>query len=234
MAAVETTQDNTTDNSAAATVAGKENTYFFKTPVLKDEAGNEIGKGQKHPDVKVLIPTHTIDEVITFLAAPDGTEESKVRDMIMDFLYEGQVAAGRKQINDFLEQNPDKQFAATDMDLSKLSLLEIAKMPKGQRGAWAPDDEDFKAFNESYTAVLVHKTNYDPKKTKTHTDHWKTGMSKVKSNKPVVSKLKDFLTLYAANVEKEEMEENSATYGWLVARADKYLKAEEKDFLKAL
>jgi hypothetical protein len=30
------------------------------------------------------------------------------------------------------------------------------------------------------------------------------------------------------------MEENSQTYGWLVARADKYLKAEEKDYMQSL
>lgn len=226
--------DTNTTQGTPTTVSGKENTYFFKTPILKDEDGKEVGKGTKHPDVKVLIPAPTAEEVIVYLSAPDGTEDAKVRDMILDALFDQQVAAGRKQINEFLDANPDKQFAATDMDISKLSLLEIAKMPKGQRGAYSPSDEEFKAFNESYTEVLVQKTNYDPKKTKTHTEHWKTGMAKVKGTKPVVAKLRDFLLVYAANVDEEEMEENSQVYAWLLARADKYLAAQEKDFLQAL
>jgi hypothetical protein len=224
----------TSGTETPVAVTGKENTYFFKTPVLKDEEGKEVGKGAKHPDVKIVIPAASVEEVIVFLSAPDGTAEAKIRDMIMDSLFETQVAAGRRQINEFLENNADKQFSATDMDLSRLTLQSIAETPKAQRGSWAPGEEDFKAFNESYTAVLVHKVNYDPKKTKTHCDHWKTGMAKVKSNKPVVAKLKDFLVLYAGNVEEAEMEENSQTYDWLMNRANKYLKAEEKDYAAAL
>jgi hypothetical protein len=85
-----------------------------------------------------------------------------------------------------------------------------------------------------YTQVLVHKTGYDPKKTKTHTDHWKNGMAKVKSNKPVVGKLQEFLTVFAANVEEEDMKEVEQTYTWLVNRANKHMKAEDKDYLQAL
>lgn len=228
-----------TSDAAAATpttavVNGTELAYFFKTPVLKDEEGKEIGKGTKHPDVKVVVPMPTIEDVINYLASPDGTKEAKVRDLVMDQIKDAIFLAGRKQINEWFEANPGKNFTATDMDLNKLSLQAIAEMPKGQRGAWAPSDEDFKDFNESYTNILVHKTQYDPKKTKTHTDHWKQGMVKVKTNKPVLAKLKDFLTLYAANVEPEDLEENKQTYEWLVARADRYLKAEEKNFLEAL
>lgn len=223
-----------TDPAAPATVSGQEMTYFFKTPILKDEEGKEIGKGTKHPDVKILAPVPSIEDLINFLAAADGTKEAKVRDLIVDSIKDTIFLAGRRQINEFFEANPGKNFAATDMDLNKLSIQAIAETPKGQRGAWAPGDDDFKEFNELYTTVLVHKTGYDPKKTKTHTDHWKQGMVKVKTNKPVVAKLKDFLTLFAANVSEEEMEEVKDTYGWLVARADRYLKAEEKNFLEAL
>lgn len=220
--------------TTTTTVKGTELSYFFKTPILKDDDGKEIGKGEKHPDVKVIVPMPSISDVIEFLAAQDGTREAKVRDLIMDQIKDAIFLAGRKQINEWLEANPGKQFQATNMDISKLDLQTIAETPKGQRGAWAPSDEDFKDFNEVYTDILVHKTQYDPKKTKTHTDHWKQGMVKVKTNKPVLAKLKDFLTVFAANASEEEMEENKQTYEWLVARADRYLKAEEKNFLDAL
>jgi hypothetical protein len=239
MATMENTQSTTPaitdgDKPIAIPPGHKLFTYFFKTETLKDEEGKEIGKGKKHPDVKVAVPVPSIEEVITFLAAADGTKEAKVRDLIMDQIADAIFLAGRAQINEFRDANPDKEFAATNMDAAKLSLQVIAETPKGQRGAWSPSDDDFKAFNELYTNVLVHKVSYDPKKTKTHTDHWKNGMAKVKNNKPVVGKLAEFLTVFAANCEEEDMKEIEQTYTWLSNRAAKYLKAEEKDFLEAL
>lgn len=241
MAAIENTA---TQNNAAPAAEAKIEvpaghklfTYFFKTETLKDEEGKEIGKGKKHPDVKAVVPVPSVDEVITFLASPDGTKEAKVRDLILDQIYDAIFLAGRAQINEFRENNPDKEFTAANLDVSKLNLQTIAETPKGQRGAWSPSEDDFKAFNELYTEVLVHKAGYDAKKTKTHTDHWKNGMSKVKTNKPVVAKLQEFLTLFAASMEgqEEDMKEVEQTFTWLMNRANKYLKAEEKDFLQAL
>lgn len=239
MAAMENTQSNTpaitTGDTPITVPAGhKLFTYFFKTEVLKDEEGKEIGKGKKHPDVKVAVPVPSVEEVITFLAAADGTKEAKVRDLILDQIGDAIFLAGRQQINEFREANPDKEFTAADMDLAKLNLQTIAETPKGQRGAWSPADEDFKNFNELYTDVLVHKVSYDPKKTKTHCDHWKNGMAKVKNNKPVVGKLQEFLTVFAAHCAEEDLKEVEQTYTWLMNRATKYMKAEEKDFLQAL
>jgi hypothetical protein len=184
--------------------------------------------------VAFAIPS--IPDLINYLGSPDGTKESKVRDLIVDQISDAIFLAGRGQINEFRsdEANKDKEFTPDMFDRSKLTLQAIAEMPKGQRGAWSPTDEDFKEFNELYTQVLVHRTNYDPKKTKTHTDHWKSGMSKIKNAKPVVEKLQEFLTVFAANCTPEELAEVEQTYTWLNNRASKYLKAEEKDYLEAL
>ena len=239
MAAMENTQSTTngiTDGEKPVVVppGHKLFTYYFKETTVKDEDGKEIGKVKGQPEVKVAVPVPSIEEVITYLAAADGTKEAKVRDLIMDQITDALFLAGRAQINEFKDGDAKKEFTAADMDLSKLSLQAIAETPKGQRGAWSPSDDDFKSFNELYTQVLVHKVSYDPKKTKTHTDHWKNGMAKVKSNKPVVGKLSEFLTVFAANCEEEDMKEVEQTYTWLVNRANKYMKAEEKDFLQAL
>lgn len=241
MAAVETNQAQSTDNTSEATTqqvvvppGNKLFTYNFKTTVVKDEEGKEIGKVKAQPAVAVAVPIPSVEEVITILASADGTKEAKVRDLIMDQIADAIFLAGRGQINEWKENNPDKTFTAADMDISRLDLQTIADTPKGQRGAWAPNEEDMKAFNELYTQVLVDVCNYDPKKTKAHTDHWKIGMTKVKTNKPVLTKLLEFLTLFAGSVDEEDMKEVSQTYEWLVNRANKYLKAEEKNFMEAL
>lgn len=234
MASVETTTQN--NQVAAAKVAGmREVTYFSKTPRLKDEDGKDIGPGVKPDDVKVMVPDPSAEKLIAYLSAADGTEEAKVRDLILDGIRDVIFLSGRRQINEWREANPDGMFKATDMDLSKLTLEAIANTPKGQRGAWAPSDEDMKDFMEDYTNIMLSPAvAYDPKKTKNHCDHFKNGFTKIKNSKPVIEKLKEFLTVWAANTTEEGMEENVQTYDWLVARADKYLKAEEKNFLDAV
>ena len=213
--------------AAPAVANGKEFTFFFKKEFAKDDKGEKIGEGYKHPDVKAVLPVPTVEEVINGLA-----QEGKVRDFIMDVVSDAVFQVGRAQINDWRENNDMKEFKPTSFDLSKMTLEAIANMPKGQRGAWAPDEEDHKDFAEDYTAAMVNKVNYDPKKVKVHLDHFKNGFAKIKTNKPVISKLLEFLTLWAANT--EQMEDNKATYEWLVNRANKYLKAEEKNLLEAL
>jgi len=240
MAAMENNQSTTNTNETTQETkievppGHKLFSYFFKETTLKDEEGKEIGKAKGQPEVKVVVKVPSIQEVIDFLASADDTKEAKVRDLIMDQIYDALFLAGRAQINEFKDGDVKKEFKASDMDMSRLTLQVIAETPKGQRGAWAPNEQDMKDFNELYTQVLVHQVSYDPKKTKTHTDHWKNGLTKVKTNKAVVGKLAEFLTLFAANVEEEDLKEVDQTYNWLVTRANKYLNAQEKDFLQAL
>lgn len=225
---------------------GREVSYFFKTSKVKDDEGKVIGDGRKHPDVKAVLPMPTELEAIEFLShAADRipeegkkpeelkpTPEAKVAMLIMESLYDLVIQAGRAQINEFLEKNPEGTFTATNFDLSKLTLEYISTLEKGQRGAWAPSEDDLKSFCEDYTNVFVHIVSYDPKKVKVHCDQFTKGLSKLKADKIAVQKMKDFLVLYASKT--TNMEVNAETYGWLMARADRYLKAEEKNFADAL
>lgn len=212
-------------------------TWFFKTEKVKDPETGEVlddKPGKKHPDVKAAIPMPTTADLITYLSAADGTKEAKVRDLIMDAVEDTIFLAARGQINAWREENKDANFTPDKFNLDQLSIQAIALMPKGQRGAWAPSDDELKEFNNLYTQVFVHKLNYDPKKTKVHTDHWKSGMAKVKTNKEVVSKLQELLTAFAGNVEEDDLKEVFKTYEWLQGRATKYINAEEKNYLEAL
>ncbi len=247
-----------TEQSAVAVPAiinGKEFKYFFKTPdvVVKDDDGKEISrsKGEKHPDVTAVLPVPTVEEVVTYLAYSGETEtqgegkdakqvptgRAKIAAYIMDLLNDAVKDAGKMQINEFLEKNeadPKARFSATMFDLTKLTLEFIANLPKGQRGAWAPSDEELKDFSTNYTNVMVHEVNYDPKKVKVHVDQIVKGFAKIKADKIAVAKMKEFLTVWASKVTEETMGEHEAVFTWLNNRADKYLKAEEKNFADAL
>lgn len=234
--------------AAPNVVNGKEVKYFFKTEKIKDEEGKPIGEGRKHPDVTAVLPMPSPVDVINYLSNFGATEKvnkdgkevevptllSKVAKLVMEGVEELVISAGRSQINDFLEKDPKGTFTANNFDLSKLTLEFIATLEKGRRGAWAPSDEDMKAFTDDYTQVMVHLVNYDPKKVKVHCDVFSKGLSKVKADKVAVDKMKQFLVLYASKATEDAMKLNEQTYEWLMGKADKYLEAEEKNFADAL
>jgi hypothetical protein len=239
--------------SAAQVLNGKEFKYFFKTPeiVVKDDEGKEISrsKGEKHPDVTAVLPVPTPEETITALSFYGETEtvgegkdakqvstlRGKVAQLIMDLIYDQVKDAGKMQINEALDknsENPAFRFTANMFDLSKVTLEYISQLERGQRGAWAPSDEDLKSFCEDYTNIFVHEIQYDVKKVKVHCEQFTKGFAKIKADKLAVQKMLDFLTTWASKT--TNMEVQSETYGWLRARANKYLKAEEKNYADAL
>lgn len=230
-------------DEAAATPAvkdGKEVKYFFKTTKVKDADGKVIGEGRKHPDVVAVLPMPSMESIHHFLncykqVGEDGktpTLESKVAEMLVDQIHDLIVQAGRSQINDFLENNPEGTFSATNFDLAKMTLEYIATLDRGSRGAWAPSDEELAAFNEDYTNVFVYEVQYDPKKVKVHCDQYAKGFTKIKSDKIALGKMQEFLTVWASKT--AAMDTHSQTYEWLAARLNKYLKAEEKNYADAL
>lgn len=223
---IEGTQDNTNapavDPSAPVVANGKQVKFFFKTETLRDEEGNEIGKGRKHPDVEAILPMPTVEQVLQELS-----QEGPVRKLIMDALEEQVTLAARMQINDWRDKNPEGTFTATLFDLSKLDLRTIALTPKKDRGGWAPSEQDIKDFVEDYKHVMVHVVGYDAKKVGTHCKNFEKGLTKIRTEKPILAKVKELLTMWASR--SEQVEENQQIYDWYVARIDKWLKAEEKN-----
>lgn len=224
--------------------------YFFKTEKIKvkDEISGEttIADGRKHPTVEVNLPVPTLEEIFGYLGSINEKEgegdnakptvAAKVGQMLLDQIHDLIYQAGRGQINAWLEEettkNPNAEFKVDNFDFSKLTLETIALQEPGQRGAWAPSEDELKAFNEDYANIFINEVKYDPKKVAKHCELWSKGMVKAKNDKNAVAKLKEFLTIWASKT--GNMEEYAKIYGWLVGKADKYLKAEEKNFSEAL
>lgn len=214
------------NDEPAAVVNGKEFKYFFKTEKLVDADGNEVGEGRKHPDVKAVLPVPTAEEVVQMLAT-GGPAAQLIMDSIQDTIF----LAGRAQINAWREQNPEGTFTATNFDLEKLTLTAIALTPKKERGGWTPSEEELKAFIADYTNVMVHQIGYDPKKVGTHCKNFEKGLVKIKSEKPILAKVKELLTMWASK--SEAIDEHSQTFDWFNARIDRWMKAEEKNTAEA-
>lgn len=223
---------------------GKKFSYFFKTEAIKDEDGKKIGDGRKHPTVEAVLPVPQAADIIEALSyvgetekAADGktdvaTKAAKVAALILETVQDLIYQAGRGQINDFLDKDPKGTFTATNFDLNKLTLEAVALMDRGSRGAWAPAEDDLKAFNEDYTNIMVQEVQYEAKRVKVHCDQFTKGFAKIKNDKVALGKMQEFLVGYAART--QNMDDNAQTYEWLVARLKKYISAEEKNFADAL
>lgn len=210
-----------TNDGAAAVVSGREVKYFFKKEKIRDENGEAIGEGRKHPDVKVTLPFPTFEEIVDL-----ATTNEKVRKLIVEAIDEVIISGGRGQINSFLEATPDGTFKPEMFDLSKLTLEYLSTIDKKSRGLWSPADEDVKAYCEDYKTVMTQTVGYDPKKVGTHIKALEKGLLKIKADKAILAKIKELLTIYAANT--EGLEELQQTHDWFIARIDRWLKVEEK------
>lgn len=202
--------------------------FHFRTDKIRDDDGKVIGTGRKHPSFEAVLPIPTYNQLIEQLQA--GGKEAEV---ILDSVIAMIDAAARGQINDWRETNGlDKDFPVTAFDLGKLTLTAIANTPKADRAGAAISDEDWTGFLDDYTNVMTQVVGYDAKKVKLHVTHLKVQLRRVKNDKASVTKLLEFLNIWAAK--SEAVDDHAECYKDLVKRAGKYLKAEERDLSSAL
>lgn len=221
---------NTQDTTATATAdTGMKVSYFFKTEKLVDTDGNEVGNGRKHPTVEAILPKPTAQDVIDILSKQDIPNAA--RTLVMEAIENIVFLAGRAQINEWREKNPEGTFTVNNFDLAKLSLEAIALLPKKQRGGYSPEDAELKAFAEDYKQVMLNAVGYDAKKVGVHVKNLEKGLVKLKGEKKILELLRGFLDTWAAHT--TQMEEHAQVYEWLGERIAKWLKAEDKDLTEA-
>lgn len=202
--------------------------FHFRTDKIRDDDGKVMGTGRKHPSIEAVLPIPTYSQLIEHLQA--GGKEAE---MILDSVVAMIDAAARGQINDWRETNgPDKDFTVTSFDLGKLTLTAIANTPKADRAGAAISDEDWTGFLDDYTNVMTNVVGYDPKKVKLHVTHLKVQLRRIKNDKASVGKLLEFLNIWATKT--EALDDHIECFKELTKRANKYLKAEERDLANAL
>jgi len=216
--------ENTT---ATASTSGMEVKYFFKTEKLRDESGAEVGEGRKHPDVIATLPAPSEDEVAKIITGADSPAKQLVMDAINAIIF----GAGRSQINEWREKNPEGTFTPNDFDLSKLTLEAISLLPKKTRGGYAPTEEDLTGFCADYKEVMQHAVGVELAKIGTHVKHLRTGLAKLRTEKKILEMMRTYLDNWAAHT--ENMDEHQQVFEWLSERIAKWLKVEEKDLTEA-
>lgn len=202
--------------------------FHFRTDKIRDNEGKPIGNGRKHPDIEVVFPIPTYQDLIGLMQ-----QGGKEAELILEAVIAEIDRAARNQINDFREDKGlDVDFKPEMFDLAKLNITAIANTPRGERGGPEISDESWTAFLEDYKTTMVDKVGYDKKKVELAQVHFKVQFRRIKNDKAAVKKLLDLLMVWASN--SDSVEDHTQVFEDLSKRANKYLLAEEKNVSEAL
>lgn len=232
----------TTDNQQAAvqtpavdpnaTVVMVEQPFHFKTEKLRNEKGEEIGTGKKHPTVKIALPVPTQLKLMQWLSEPEtyAKELKLISDTMLDQVYR----VARTQINDWREANKDGTVTTASLNYDKLDWTAIANMPKGERASSIPSDEDIKAFLESYLAIMPAALNKSKDKIENHLLLFSTGFKKQRSQREILEAVVGFISVYMSAAGEETVAEHEEVLDYFSAKLERMLKVEEKITLDSL
>jgi hypothetical protein len=209
-------------------VAMEEAKFGFRTTEVKDELGKTVideatKKPQtwKRPTLALQIPLLTRAGLMAALSANDKSAElalSQVNQVITDRV--------RGLLQDAIENNPKVELTPEIIDISKLNFLEIAMLPRSERGAGI-SKEDWASFAEDYIEVMQKpetiadfpdKRKRELETLQTHATLLTGKFNQVKSRKDVVEQMNVFLDIWAAHSNK--LEEHQACYELLKGKAN--------------
>ena len=198
--------------------------FNFKSRIIRDEEGKEMGRTKKQPSVECELPVPSQDEIILYMQQPDSKEAALITSSVQDIIYQ----AAREQFDEIIESFGDddsKTVAADMLDLSRLDFSFIANLPPSTRASSAPSEDDWKAFFEDYLAVMVAATGKEEKRIANHIELFKKP-TKAKANKEVLSLLVTQLDIYMAN--SANIEDHANCAGRIRDKYDRWSKEPEK------
>lgn len=200
-------------------------TFHFKTEKLRNEKGEVVGEGKKHPSVELDLPVPTIGRLQEYLANPEQFKAEV--DLLLSTITDQVYRVARSQINDFRDNNKDSTVTAAVLNYDKLDWTAIANMPKSERGSSVPGDEDIKAFLDSYLAIMPAALGKDKEKIENHLVCFQTGFKKQRAQKDILEMFTNALAVYITAV-GEGIEEHLEVVEYFSNRLNKLLKSEEK------
>ena len=190
------------------TVDVKDFSFHFK----KDKLGN------KRPSVELKLPVPSVEGIVAILEK-GGKELELLQDAIYDVIR-SQAAA--------IVSDDEKASQAT-FDTSKILWTAIANMPKADRRSSAIDTAVWEAFAKDYIDVMPGVTGKSAEAVTNATVVYLKKFSMVKTNKDVLSKLKDQLGLYLEH--SKNADQFAEILDLLVSKADSYLSANDVELL---
>lgn len=228
---------STTGETAASAVATpaapnnfvsmQEQLFHFKTETLKNEKGEKVGEGKKHPSVKMYLPVPKAERLAEFLLA-EGEDFKKERELVLNVVADLVYRMARVQINDYREKNVDSIVTPAIINYDRLDWTFIGNMPKAERGAYVPDEADVKAFLDSYLEIMPTATNKTKEKIENHIVCFQSGFKKQRAQKEILEMFASALAVYVSTAGEELVEEHGDVIEYFQNRLARMLKTEEK------
>lgn len=178
-------------------------TFRFK----KDKIGN------KRANVELKLPVPSPEGLAEILTT-GGKGLELLQDIVADFV--------KSQASDFVSDN--ESISQDTFPFDKIDFQYIANLPKEDRRSAAIPAEQWEAFGKDYMAVMPTLTGKSTEAVGTALEIYVKKMAPVKSNKKVLAKLKEQLSIYSETPNAEQFED---VLTLLVRRADAYLAAGE-------
>lgn len=201
--------------TASVAYLPKEMSFFFRTKQVTNELGEKVEV--KRPTVKLNVPVITLDGVVDLLNAGNPTIIAGLLSVLEDVIYK----AAKEQVDD------DEQITQEKLDLSKLSLDYILSLPPSSRSSIAPSDEQWKAFEQDYPAVMAAvQPDRTAEQITTARDILLKKLTPVKDKPAIISVLKGYVALWFTNTNKQE--ELATVFEYLNQRAENLLAAPVK------
>lgn len=209
------------------TTEPKETDYHFKKEKIKDDKGNVIGEGKKHPSIKVALPVPNAQGILDIVQAG-----GKELELLLDAAFEVVYGAGRTIINDLRSKAPEGEVKAEMVDVNQLLWSVIANMPKAERRGLGIAEEDWDQFAADYRAIMPKVTGKDADRIEKHIQLFKKKFYPCRNDKKALGVLQDMLNLWATNT--AAMEDNTEVFEYLSGRVASLMKEEEKILAEAL
>lgn len=181
---------------------------------------NELGV--KKPTVSLSLPIPTLDGLLVAL------EDPKQQSYVLEVLAEQVVKAARVQVND--ETNPVEN--QSQLDLSKLTIEFLANMPKAERTGGGISKEVWEAFGKDYAEVMPGVTGKNAEQIGNAVKILLGKFQPVKTNKKVISFMKEQLALYTTS--STNIEEFQECIEFLDQKADTLLATDDAKLLENL
>ena len=209
-------QPETTAAAAAALVEAnvnylpKEMSFFFRTKEEKNQLGETVKS--KRPTVKLNIPVITLDGVINLINEGNGTKIAGLLSVLEDVIY--------KQAKEQVDEN--EAIDQEKLDLTKLTLDYILTLPPSSRSSNAPSEEQWKAFELDYPAVMAAvQPDRTTEQISLARDLFLKKLTPVKDKPQMIKVLQDYIALWFTN--SKQQEELTTVFEYINNRAEALL-----------
>lgn len=208
--------------------------FSFRSVEVTDETGapkkDEAGKvvKWKRPTLELKIPLLTVSGLIAALQSGDKSTE-----LALEQANSAIIDRVRGLIGKEIETNPKVELTSESVDITKLSFLEIANLPRGERGAGI-SKEDWEAFVEDYKATMATAeaiAAFPDKKPRSADVLDKHGVllmgkfNQVRSRKDVVEQMLTFLDVWV--IASKNADEHQACYELLQNKGKAIMQGED-------